>query len=259
MVDESTKVDLSRQDRLRDQQEKPKAKVQESEFDQVLKKGQLAQSTSPLQSQNKGITEQAIRESAKRQDQEGEDRKRDEGDRKEKKDSGQGAQRRDGGTVEHKVVGKGQTAHGEGGGGGGDKGGGFDSGTGRRSLSKQLAKAGAKSLPVDLRAQFAARMASAAKSASSAHQANLTQQELNKIVQHVRIGINRLGQKEIQIDLHGEVFRGLKLRVTSEQGKVGVHFRTADARGRALFERNRDAIRSALAGKGIEVAEITVS
>jgi hypothetical protein len=257
MVDESTKVDLARQDRIRDQTaEKPKPKPQESDFGELMKKGQLSQQATAATLRNKPVTEQAIHEAAKRQEREQEGKKDDEERRKDKKQVKQGDERHDVRTADQKVVGKGARRQGGGGSGEGRQGG-FDGSTQRRGITKMLQRAGAKALPADLQAKFAARLAQAQRAGPS--QAVLAQQVLNKIVQYVRIGINKAGEKEIQLDLHERIFRGLKLRVTEKDGKVGVHFRTSDARGREVFEKNRDAIRDALAKKGIEVAEITIA
>ncbi len=258
MVDEITKVDIARQDRIRQEQaEKPKAKPKE-DFGDVLKKSQIAGPLS-TQPQAKTITEQAIHEAAKHEERESHERKKDEGEQEKKGDTRQRGEEGSSKIADHKVVGKAALGQGDKGGGGGDKGGGFESALGRRSLSKQLTKAGARSIPVDLQSKFAARLAQAARGTDASRQAALTQQVLNKLVQYVRMGINRAGEKEIQVDLHEKIFRGLKLRVTTKGGKVGVHFRTADARGREVFEQQSDAIKSALAAKGIEVAELTVS
>lgn len=259
MVDETTKVDIARQDRIRQEQaEKPKVKPKE-DFGDVLKKSQIAQPvlTTPLQSRT--LTQQAIQESAKKQDQQSEEQKKDEREQDKKGETRQDGKQTSTKTVDHKVVGKATLKQGGSGGGeSGHKGGGFDGALGRRSLSKQLTKAGARSIPTDLQSRFASRLAQATKP-SAAQEAALTQQVLNKLVQYVRMGINRAGEKEIQVDLHEKIFRGLKLRVTSRGGKVDVHFRTADAKGRAIFKKQSSAIRAALASKGIDVAEITIT
>jgi hypothetical protein len=258
MVDETTKVDQARQDRLREQQvEKQKPKQQESEFDQLLKKQPLSQQLAQ-QPQSKNLTEQAIHEATKHQDRDQDERRKDEGEQKGKKETRSGGEHRETRTADHRVIAKGTMGQGSGGREGGGKEGGFEGGMGRRGLATKLTRAGAKSVPTDLSGKFALKMSQMSKSTST-QQAVLTPEALNKIVQYVRIGINRAGEKEIQLDLHGEIFQGLKLRVTARGGKVAVHFRTSDAKGRALFEKNSGAIRDALSKKGIEVDELTVS
>lgn len=85
-----------------------------------------------------------------------------------------------------------------------------------------------------------------------------SQEILNQLVRYVRIGLNKKGQKEIQIDLHQNVFKGLALRVSADHGKVNLHFLTADRGVQALFEREKPAIQEALRQKGIAVGEIRV-
>ncbi|MBN1282908.1 MAG: flagellar hook-length control protein FliK [Proteobacteria bacterium] len=258
MVDEVRKSDLAREERMREQAaEKARPKQQESEFDRLVKGGQMQQQATTAKLQQKPVTEQAMDEAAKREQREQELRKKEHDERKEKKEGAKQEQRQSSGITEQRVVAKG--GHGEGGGRGGGEGrGGFDSSAGRRGLSKKLSDVGVKTLPADLQKKFAAKLMQA-QAARSQGQAQLTQQLLNKIVQYVRMGINRAGEKEIQIDLHEKIFRGLKLRVTASGGKVCVHLRTRDARGREALERNSDQLRRALADKGIDVSEITIA
>ncbi|MFH1829440.1 MAG: flagellar hook-length control protein FliK [Pseudomonadota bacterium] len=260
MVDDVKKSEATRQERIRQQAiEKAKPKTAESEFDKQLKKGQMPQAGQAAKEHIKPVTEQAMEEAAKRQERQREMREKEKEERKEKKETRQTGERADATIASQKVVGKGGRGQGGRGQSGGGKQGGYDGSTAKRGLSKMLTKAGVKTIPMDLQKQFAAKMARAAKEAATPSQAALTQHVLDKIVQYVRIGINRSGDKEIQVDLHQKIFRGLKLRVIAREGKVGVHFRTSDKKGREIFEKNSDAIRDALAKKGIEVDEITIA
>jgi len=258
MTDEIKKADLARQERLRQQAtEKAKPKDQESEFDKLVKSGQMQQRATTAKAQQKPVTEQAIHESAKKEQREQETRRKERDDRKEKKDSREEQTREGGKITDQKVVGKGSGKQG-GHGAGGEGRGGYQGSTSKRGLSSKLSKAGVKTLPADLQKKFAAKLVQA-QQAKGAGRAELTQQVLDKIVQYVRIGMNRAGEKEIQIDLHERIFRGLKLRVTAQGGKVGVHLRTSDARGREVFKKNRDRIMAALTEKGIEVEEMRIT
>lgn len=260
MVDEVKKTEIARQERARQQaQEKYKPKPKESEFDKLVKKGQMSQAGQMAKATSKPVTEQAIHEAAKRQEREQEMRQREKEERKEKKEGRQTGEKADARVADQKVVGKGSRGQGgQGQGGGGGKGG-YSGQSAKRGLTKKLSKAGVRTLPMDLQKKFAAKMAKAAQDLTRPDAARLTQQVLNKIVQHVRIGINRKGEREIQIDLHEKIFQGLKLRVTEKGGKVNVHFRLVDKKGRALFEKNSDAIRNALTSKGIDVEDITIA
>ncbi|MFH0800472.1 MAG: flagellar hook-length control protein FliK [Pseudomonadota bacterium] len=257
-IDDTKKVDMAREDRLRDMSKEPvRTPPKDADFNKILERSRLASNpTQTTQPQSKTVTEEAIREAARHDERHGEDRRRDEDDGKGRRDSRQKGERAEARFAGHKVMSKAQTK--QHGGSDGSRQGGYGT-AGRRELSRALSRSAAKSVPVDLQGKFAAKLESSLKGADAAHQPAITQQILNKIVQYVRIGINRKGEKEMQMDLHENVFRGLKLRVTSRDGKVSVHFRTADKKGRAVFEKNAGAIRDALQKKGIEVDEIIVS
>jgi hypothetical protein len=260
MVDEIKKSELARQERARQQAtEKYKPKPKESEFDKLVKKGQMSQAGQAAKVTSKPVTEQAIHEAARAREREQEMRRKDKEERKEKKEGRETGEKADAKVAEQKVVGKGSRGKGGQGQGGSSGKGGYGGQMAKRGLAKKLSKAGVRTLPMDLQKKFAAKMAKAAQDLSRPDAARLSQQVLNKIIQHVRIGINRKGEREIQIDLHERIFRGLKLRVTEKGGKVNVHFQMVDKKGRALFEKNADAIRDALTSKGIDVEEITVA
>ena len=260
MSDETKKVDRARDDRiLQQQRESVKPKPKEGDFDKVLEKSQMASKLMPQQQiQAKTITEEAVREAAKRDDRGQDERKRDDGEQKDNRDTHQKGERGESSVSQQKVVAKGRLKDG-GQGSGGHEGreGGFGAQMGRRSLASVLSKSSAKSLPVDLQGKFAAKLAETLKGADQ--QNVLTQQVLNKIVQYVKIGINRKGDKEIQIELHERIFRGLKLAVSFHEGKVSVKFRASDKKGREVLQKNSDAIRAALNKKGIDVDEILIS
>lgn len=93
---------------------------------------------------------------------------------------------------------------------------------------------------------------------------NLTTQEMQKIidrlVQAFRVGLNRKGEDEVQIDLSREMFEGLNMTLTAgADGAVTVLFKTAGGNVRRLFEKERERIGKALTERGIKVAEIIVS
>lgn len=259
-IDESKRVERTRDERIRDQGREPlKQRPKETDFDRTLERSRLASQLSPqAQQASKTATSEAIREAVKREDRQSDERKQEEGEGKEGRDSGQKGEKAQGKVAEQKVIAKGRLKDQGGGGGEGGRQGGFGGEGGRRDVSRLLAKSSVKSVPVDLAGKFAAQFAKSLK-ASGAGETVIPQQVLNKIVQYVRIGINRKGEKEMQIDLHEKIFRGLKLRVLARGGKVAVHFRTSDTKGREVFEKSKDAIRRALTKKGIDVDEIVVS
>ncbi len=259
-VDRAERV---RQDRVRQRQkETEKPKPRDSDFNEVLKKSKVPQQ--PMiraQTQSKAATEYAIREAVKHQDKKGDENKKDDKDDKEEsRDSRQEGKKPQGKIAQHKVIAKGKLKQGNQQSSGGRGQGGFGGrNTGRRGVSKALKKAGAKSLPIDLKGKFASKLADTMKATSGPDRAQMTQQVLNQLIQYVKIGMNRKGEKEIQIDLHEKIFKGLKLRVISREGKVAVMFSSSDRKGREVLEKNKDDISRALKDKGIEVDEIVVS
>lgn len=259
MVEESSRAERARQERVHEQPKEPvRPKPREGDFKEVFEKSRMPSQPMPQTSaQSRLATEQAIREAMRQEDRSRDDREKKDKDRDEGRDSRQDSKESQGRLAGKMVIAKGKLKQGSQGSGG--RQGGFGQAAGRRSLTRVLTKAGAKSIPSDLQGKFASRLAQAMKTKGSAEQARLAQQILNKLIQYVRIGINRKGEKEMRIDLHERIFRGLKLRVIARGGKVGVYFSTMDRRGRKVLNDSKDEISRALEDKGIEVDEIVVS
>lgn len=260
MTDEISRAEQKRQDRLTAEKPKETEKPKEgpSQFDRVLEESKTLQRSTPMtQAPTKLATEQAAREAHRHEDQRRDDEGKDEKEKDRSKDQGRGEKRTSSEGIDQRVVAKGHVKDRGSGGGGGEGRGGYGGGHGRRDISATQLKTQAKAMAQALHGKFAEKLqASIAKGVA---EPGLPQAVLNQLVQYVRLGINRMGDKEIQIDLHEKIFRGLKLRVTSLKGKVGVHFIAADAKTRSVFEKNRDAIKDALEKKGILVEDIRVT
>ncbi len=257
---------ITRAERVRQEQkqQKPKepvrAKPRETTFEKTMRQSQQPlKMQTQIKSTSKTVTEEAIHQATRHERQGDEKRRRNDDEQDKGRESRDQAQQKEGGAHGPRVVAKGKLKQGAGGGQGGKGQGGFHQGMGRRRLSSALTKSGAKSLPADLQGKFAARFAQTLKGTDVASQTALTQQVLNQLVQYVRIGLNRKGEKEIQIELHERIFRGLKLRVIARDGKVAVHLKATDAAGRKALQENTEAISKALKQKGIEVDEILVT
>ena len=67
------------------------------------------------------------------------------------------------------------------------------------------------------------------------------------------------GDKEIDMQLHEEVFKGLKLRVAVVKGKVAATLSTQSAEVRDLFQAQKHELHKALTEKGIDVSSIDVT
>ena len=125
----------------------------------------------------------------------------------------------------------------------------------RSTLSSTLENA--KSSPISLTARFEEKLKALLQ--KNTESPRLTQAMLDKIVQFVRLGLTKAGEKELFIELHKSWFQGLKLHITSKEGKMVVGFKTGDAKTRRVFEEHQEEIKSTLLKKGIQVDEIIVS
>jgi len=79
-----------------------------------------------------------------------------------------------------------------------------------------------------------------------------------KIVQNVRVGTNRAGEAEFQIDLKSSVLNGLQIKVSGKHGKITAVFSGKDAEVLKLIKQNADGLRSALQGRGLVLAELRI-
>lgn len=237
---------------------KPPRKEGKSPFDEMLEQSRLLQQGNmDTKVQNKQTTQQAIQEIEKRQerskdsskDKEKEEDQRQEGSQERKTATGPG----------RKVVGKTSLKQNQSGSGGGR----FD-GSGHSAKkgdpSVRIAKKtglGEFSISQNsspLESKFNTTLSHIAKAIPK----TLPQEVLNQIVRYVRIGLNQNGHQTIELRLHREIFKGLRLRLSSNRGKVSVHFLAATPEVKALFEREKFKIQDKLMLKGIAVEEILV-
>ncbi len=261
------KIDRGEQARIDRSKERPKddakAKPRESDFGEFFKKSALPpQAQVTQQAGSRQATEQAIKEALKQDERQGERGKKDDDDRDKSKDTGRKDEGQTNLRTDQRVIAKGHTGQDAQGGGAGGSGS-FTGGQGmageRKTLEKALKLGTLKSVPVDLKGSFAKKLAENMKSAEQANQPALSQQVLNKIIQSVKIGLNLKGDKEIQLELSEKYFRGLKLRVTSSEGKVSVALKSGDLKGKEILEKNKEGLVKALKEKGIDVDEVVIT
>jgi hypothetical protein len=242
--------------------ETPQQKTSQSAFDKVLERQRILQQSPMAQGKvaEQGAEDYKVKEIAKRHEEGSEKQKkedRDESGGKEKVKTRQ----KESGTVTKEAVVRGGEKKGFGqsfGGGGGKDKGGFSSDMSKNQvLFKKIADG--KGL-IDSLAQggFAGKLASA-KAAVLKLDPKQMQALVNQIVQSIHIGKTGLGEKELRLILREHVFAGLRLRFTSNHGKVSIQFETADRKVKDLFTTEAAKIRSALEEKGIAVAEIKVT
>jgi hypothetical protein len=79
-----------------------------------------------------------------------------------------------------------------------------------------------------------------------------------KIVQSVRVGTNRAGEAEFQIDLKSSVLNGLQIKVSGKHGKITAVFSGKDAEVLKLIKQNADGLKQALQGRGLLLAELRI-
>jgi len=77
-----------------------------------------------------------------------------------------------------------------------------------------------------------------------------------KIVERVRVGTNKAGNAEFQIDLRSDVLSGLSLRVSSSGGKISVVFSGSDRNTLKTVEDQTEALRNALGVRGLTLTDI---
>lgn len=97
------------------------------------------------------------------------------------------------------------------------------------------------------------------KSAKSPHlPKTLPQRLLEQIVSYARLLSRADGEKEMELALRDEIFRGLRLRILTKKGKIKATFVTSSRDVHDLFQSERQALTEALSEKGLEVEEIDV-
>ena len=79
-----------------------------------------------------------------------------------------------------------------------------------------------------------------------------------KIVENVRVGINRAGEAEFQIELKSSVLSGLQIRISGGHGKISAAFSGADPGVLKLIRDNADGLKQALQGRGLQLTELKI-
>lgn len=125
---------------------------------------------------------------------------------------------------------------------------------------KGIRKGGAKE-PGEVRFALAmetgpARESSVAKSKTAGF---LSKALLDQIVQYCRLVTKTDSDKEFDIKLHDDIFKGLRLKVTLVQGKMEVTFLTGSQEVMGLFQTQKGELQKTLSEKGIEVRSINVT
>lgn len=86
----------------------------------------------------------------------------------------------------------------------------------------------------------------------------LSKTVLDQVVQYCRLVTKTDGDKELDMQLHEEIFKGLKLRVSVHKGRIDATFVTESSETLKLFQSQKNQLRAALSEKGIDVNSINV-
>jgi flagellar hook-length control protein FliK len=79
-----------------------------------------------------------------------------------------------------------------------------------------------------------------------------------KIVERVRVGTDRSGRAEFQIDLRGDVLSGLSIRISAGNGKIQASFSASDRAVAKLLRKNADELKQALCKRGLTLEELRI-
>lgn len=82
---------------------------------------------------------------------------------------------------------------------------------------------------------------------------------IDQIVQDVRLGVNAQGAAEFQFDLKSDVMDGLKLKISTKEGKVSATFIAENVHVKDAIDQSTQELIQALRDRGLEVANIQVS
>ncbi len=81
---------------------------------------------------------------------------------------------------------------------------------------------------------------------------------LDQIVQYCRLTTKTDGDKEFDLQLHENIFKGLRLKVALVKGRIQATFMTSSSEVCQLFEAHKSSLKELLTQKGIDVASIHV-
>ena len=236
---EAVKAPLSQQERFGKEKENFQKKLEEKEKDSDEKKTSDAPKSGAnraKQAEKKVVSRESSQE--KGEGQSSKDQKGGEGGQ-------QGGQKGQGGSGQNTSSNKGNK--------GGDK----------RDQGLQASKSSASESKIQRseKGNFQIQLAEAASSSATKNAAlprTLSKAVLDQIVQYSRIMTRTDGDKEMEMQLKEEVFRGLRLRVRLKDGKVMATFITHSEAVRNLFQSQKAEITKSLEEKGIVVSSLNV-
>ena len=86
----------------------------------------------------------------------------------------------------------------------------------------------------------------------------LPKKVIDEVVQAVRVGVNRAGDKEVQLDLKSNVLEGLRIKVSVHDNKVMTVLEVSSYSVKNTLETHMSELRQALEQKGITMAQVDI-
>jgi flagellar hook-length control protein FliK len=86
----------------------------------------------------------------------------------------------------------------------------------------------------------------------------LPQKVIDEVVQAVRVGVNRAGDKEIQFDLKSNVMDGMRVRVSMHENKVVTILEVTTLDAKNQLEANLGELKQAFLQKGMDIAQLNI-
>jgi hypothetical protein len=86
----------------------------------------------------------------------------------------------------------------------------------------------------------------------------LAQEIAEKIVKAARVGVNKLGLPEFQMELKSDILQGLKVKVSGRHGRIRAHFSSRDPKVLKQLRGEIDGLRAALSARGLKVDALEI-
>ena len=86
----------------------------------------------------------------------------------------------------------------------------------------------------------------------------LAQEIADKIVKNVRIGTNKIGLPEFQLELKSDILKGLKVKVSGRHGRIRALFSSRDPQVLKQLRGEVESLRTALTARGLKVDALEI-
>ncbi len=107
-------------------------------------------------------------------------------------------------------------------------------------------------------AMATAQASSTSAAAKSAPMTRIPQQVIDQIVSYARLHSKKDGETEMELALHEEVFKGLRMRISTKNGKITTTFITSSRDVKDLFNTHKQTLRRQLTENGLALEGIDV-